>query len=59
MGIKARLGAGVWDFLLCQGCGHYWTSVDVDLQWTDDPEYCSDDVCPRCETADVVREERG
>lgn len=59
MGIRARLGAGVWDFLLCQECGQYWTAVDVDLEWTDDPVHGLGDVCSHCGSADVVREERG
>ena len=59
MSIKARIGAGVWDFLLCQDCDHYWTAPDVDLEWTDDPEADPIDECPSCGSTKVVREERG
>lgn len=58
MGVKARLGAGVWDLLSCEDCGHSWTDNDVNHEWTDEPEP-GDTHCPSCGSAKVVREERG
>jgi hypothetical protein len=59
MAIKAKLGAGVWDWLICQECDHSWTAPDLDLEWTDDPERDLNDTCPTCGSSNVVREERG
>lgn len=56
--IKARLGAGVWDMLVCEDCSNIWSAPDVDYEWTDDPESELSD-CPRCHSNKVVREERG
>lgn len=58
MAIRAKLGAGEWDMLLCQACGHYWLDKDIDPRWTDEPEEGHAD-CPTCFSTDVVREERG
>ena len=58
MSIKAKLGAGVWDFLMCEDCNHYWTRPDVNPEWTDDPEQGISE-CPCCGSSRVVREERG
>ena len=59
MGVKAKLGAGVWDLLLCQDCGYSWPAPDVDLEWTDDPEHNHADQCCWCGSVQVIREERG
>ncbi len=58
MGVKAKIGAGVWDMLTCEDCGNSWTSSDVDFEWTDDPEAGAIE-CPGCQSHRVVREERG
>lgn len=58
MAIKARIGAGEWDMLLCQECGSTWHGQDLDPAWTDDPEAGGIE-CPECHSAKVVREERG
>ncbi len=58
MGIKAKLGAGEWDMLTCEECGHQWASSDVNYEWTDDPEDGGIE-CPGCSSPKVVREERG
>ena len=58
MGVKAKIGAGTWDMLTCEDCGHSWTDADVDLEWTDDPEAGAGH-CPGCQSERVVREERG
>ncbi len=58
MAIKAKLGAGVWDFLICVDCNASWTDHDVDHEWTDDPEAGVVE-CPRCQSTKVIREERG
>ena len=58
MGIKAKIGAGVWDMLTCEECGHSWTASDLDLEWTDEPETGAVE-CPGCHSDRVVREERG
>lgn len=59
MAIKAKLGAGVWDMLICEDCSHMWTAPDVDLEWTDDPDNHSADECSACHSTRVIREERG
>lgn len=56
--VKARLGAGQWDILVCEECGHTWHTEDLDPEWTDDPEH-GDTQCPNCSSAKVTREERG
>lgn len=56
--MKAKLGAGVWDLLVCQECGASWTEQDVNLEWTDQPEP-GEVSCPTCHSTKVVREERG
>ena len=58
MGVKAKIGAGMWDILTCEACGNSWTGADVDLEWTDDPEAGAVE-CPACHSERVVREERG
>ncbi|MDQ3986416.1 MAG: hypothetical protein M3280_07960 [Actinomycetota bacterium] len=58
MGIKAKLGAGVWDMLFCEACGHFWTDGDLDYEWTDDPDRGHVN-CPSCHSDRVTREERG
>ena len=60
MAIKARLGAGEWDMLVCENCEHLWHGLDVDPTWTDDPEgEHGASECPSCGGTSVVREERG
>jgi hypothetical protein len=59
MAIRAKLGAGVWDLLVCLECTHYWTAPDMNLEWTDDPEVEVSGECPCCGSGAVVREERG
>ena len=59
MGIRARIGAGEWDLLVCEACGHIWQDPDIDPAWTDEPELGHAE-CPSChETRRIVREERG
>lgn len=56
--MKAKLGAGVWDLLFCEECGHSWTDNDIDYEWTDEPEP-GHHHCPNCSSIKVAREERG
>ena len=58
MAIKAKLGAGQWDLLVCEDCGHNWTALDVDPEWSDEPEAGLAE-CPTCSSHEVIREERG
>lgn len=58
MAIRAKLGAGVWDFIRCEDCEHYFESEDVNYEWTDEPETGSAP-CPHCGSNKTVREERG
>ncbi len=58
MAIRAKLGAGEWDLLFCQDCGHSWSDHDLSLDWTDEPEQGQAE-CPTCASSSVVREERG
>lgn len=58
MAIKAKLGAGEWDILTCEECGHHWTGSDLDFEWSDDPE-AGQVECPGCNSRKVIREERG
>lgn len=58
MAIKARLGAGEWDMLTCEDCGHTWYAPDIDPEWTDETEQ-GDAECPHCSSTKVTREERG
>jgi DNA-directed RNA polymerase subunit RPC12/RpoP len=58
MAVKAKIGAGVWDMLLCEHCTHSWTVNDLDYEWTDDPEEGAI-ACPRCGSEHTIREERG
>jgi hypothetical protein len=58
MAIKAKLGAGQWDMLVCEACGQNWAGLDVDPEWTDEPESGQTD-CPACGSDKVIREERG
>ena len=58
MSIKARLGAGQWDILVCEECQHTWNMPDIDPTWTDEPEP-GDAECPACFSTKVTREERG
>lgn len=58
-GDKSEVGRrGMGDLLCCQDCGASWKDLDVDLTWTDDPEY-AETTCPSCGSDRVVREERG
>lgn len=59
MAVKARLGAGMWDYVVCQDCATAWSAPDANLEWSDDPEDGSDLSCPSCHSVWVVREERG
>lgn len=60
MAIRARLGAGEWDMLICDDCTQLWHDSDVDPTWTDDPEEGGHGTeCPSCGSTRVVREERG
>lgn len=59
MAVKAKLGAGLWDHALCEECDATWSTLDSDLEWSDDPEDGSDLHCPSCHSNRVVREERG
>ena len=57
---RVKLGAGVWDLLVCEDCNHSWTDNDLDLEWTDDPEPGGlGTQCPHCQSDRVTREERG
>ena len=58
MAVRAKLGAGVWDFLICQDCGRSWSAEDVNLEWTDEPEE-GEVRCSSCSSTTVIREERG
>ncbi|MGH2731164.1 MAG: hypothetical protein ACRDJI_11240 [Actinomycetota bacterium] len=58
MTVKAKLGAGQWDLLFCEDCGHSWNDHDIDYEWTDEPE-SGEAYCPGCQSTHVVREERG
>lgn len=58
MTIKAKLGAGVWDMLVCEECALSGAGPDVDLEWTE-PEPGITDECPNCQSTRMVHEERG
>lgn len=58
MAIKARIGAGEWDMLICDDCTHLWHDEDVDPGWTDEPEGDATLNCPACGGSQIVREER-
>jgi hypothetical protein len=58
VGVRAKIGAGLWDLLFCQDCLASWTDNDVDYTWTDDPEEGQVE-CPTCGSTHVIREERG
>ena len=58
MAIKARIGAGQWDVLICEECQHSWNDTDIDPTWTDEPE-AGEVQCPHCSSQKVTREERG
>lgn len=58
MAIKAKIGAGQWDYLVCEECDHTWHGLDIDAEWTDDPEPGGTE-CPSCDSTKVSREERG
>ena len=58
MSIKAKLGAGEWDMLVCEECDNSWHATDIDPTWTDDPEW-GETECPNCSSTKVLREERG
>lgn len=59
MAIKARIGAGQWDMLICDDCSHLWHDEDVDVAGTDEPEEGGAVSCPSCGGSKIVREERG
>lgn len=52
-------GDEVWDLLICEACGHRWTSPDLDEQLRQEPEAERSQVCPNCHSDRVIREERG
>ena len=60
MAIQAKWGAGTWDMLICEDCTHMWNGLDIDFEWTDDPEPGGHGIhCPSCDSTKVMREERG
>lgn len=60
MAIKARIGAGEWDILVCDSCSHLWHDIDIDHSWSDEPEDRGSGIeCPSCSSSNIIREERG
>lgn len=57
--MEPREGEEVWDLLICEACGHRWSSPDLDEELRTEPEVERAQRCPRCNSDLVVREERG